>query len=151
MKRIVLIAFSVFTVYFAPACAQNIPSKGNIYLMCNALTTSYTYTKLRGDIAGCLSEQGYTMVHSADDADWSIQIFGVTGKKQETKYSSTTWYFSEVTASLYIDQGAFKKRVYENNLTMKGSYNTDHDDAALDAYRRLTPKICETILQQISL
>ena len=118
--------------------------------MCNALTTSYTYTPLRGDIAGCLSEQGYTMVYSADKADWSIQIYGVTGKKQETQYGSKTWYFTEVIVSLYIDSGAFKERVYENNLTLKGSYNTDYDDAALDAYRRLTPKICETILQQIS-
>ena len=150
MKRTILIALSVFAVYFAPISAQNIPSKGNIYLMCNALTTSYTYTQLRGDIAGCLSEQGYTMVYSADQADWSIQIYGVTGKKQETQYGSTTWYFTEVTASLFIDRGAFKERVYENNLTLKGSFNTDHDDAALDAYRRFTPKICETILQQIS-
>ena len=118
--------------------------------MCNALTTTYTYTQLRGDIAGCLSEQGYTMVYSSDKADWSIQIFGATGKKQETQYGSTTWYFTEVTASLFIDRGAFKERIYENNLTLKGSYNTDHDDAAVDAYRRLTPQICETILQQIS-
>ena len=84
---------------FAPAKAQITPSKGTIYLMCNALTTSYTYTQLRGDIAGCLSEAGYTMVYNADKADWSIQIFGATGKKKETQFGTTTWYFTEVTAS----------------------------------------------------
>lgn len=150
MKRLIFTALSVLAVCFAPLKAQITPSKGTIYLMCNALTTSYTYTQLRGDIAGCLSEAGYTMVYNADHADWSIQIFGVTGKKKETPFGATTWYFTEVTASLYIDRGAFKERVYENNLTLKGSYNTDYDDAALDAYRRLTPQICETIINQIS-
>ena len=150
MKQTIVTILSVLAVSFAPAKAQITPSKGTIYLMCNALTTSYTYTQLRGDIAGCLSEAGYTMVYNADQADWSIQIYGVTGKKKETLFGTTTWYFTEVTASLYIDRGAFKERVYENNLTLKGSYNTDYDDAALDAYRRLTPQICETIINQIS-
>jgi hypothetical protein len=150
MKRTIVTILSVLMVCFAPLKAQITPTKGTIYLMCNALTTSYTYTQLRGDIAGCLSEAGYTMVYNADQADWSIQIYGVTGKKKETSFGTTTWYFTEVTASLYIDRGAFKERVYENNLTLKGSYNTDYDDAALDAYRRLTPQICETILHQIS-
>ena len=150
MRRTILIALSAFAVYFAPISAQNIPSKGNIYLVCNALTTSYTYAQLRGDIAGCLSEVGYTMVYGANEADWTIQVFGVTGKKQEMQYGAKTWYFTEVTVSLYIDRGAFNERIYENNLTLKGSYNTDYDDAALDAYRRLNPEICQTILQQIS-
>ena len=150
MKRLIFFVLSVWAVGFSAAHAQTIPTKGNIFLMCNALTTSYTYTQLRGDIAGCLSEAGYTMVYNADQADWSIQIFGATGKKKETQFGTTTWYFTEVTASLYIDRGAFKDRIYENNLTLKGSYNTDHDDAALDAYRRLTPQICETIIDQIS-
>ena len=150
MKRAIFIVLSVLAARFTPINAQELPSKGNIYLMCNALTTTYTYTQLRGDIAGCLSEAGYTMVYNSEKADWSIQIFGVTGKKQETTLGAKTWYFTEVTAPLCIDLGAFKQRIYENNLTLKGSYNTDYDDAALDAYRRLTPKICETILQQIA-
>lgn len=150
MRRTIIIVLSVFTVYFAPIIAQNIPSKGNIYLTCNALTTSYTYAQLRGDIAGCLSEAGYTIVYNADQVDWSIQVFGVTGKQKESTIASKTWYFTEVTTSITIDRGNFKERIYEKNLTQKGSYNTDFDDAALDAYRRLTPQICETILQQIS-
>lgn len=136
--------------YSVSVCAQNIPSKGNIFLMCDALTTSYTYTQLQGDVTGRLCENGYTMVHSADKADWTVQLVGLTGNKKETKFGATTWYFTEVTVSIHIDRGAFKERVYDNNLTLKGSYNTDYDDAAVDAYRRLTPQISEIILQQIS-
>ena len=136
-------------VYFAPVCAQNIPA-GKVYLSCNALTTSYTYTQLRGDIAGCLSEAGYLIVYAANDADWTVQVNAITGKKQETSYGATTWYFTEVTTTILIDRGAFATRIYENNLTQTGSYNTDFDDAALDAYRRLTPQICEIILQQLA-
>ena len=68
-------------VYFAPVCAQNIPA-GKIFLSCNALTTSYTYTQLRGDIAGCLSEAGYKIVYAANEADWTIQVNGITGKNK---------------------------------------------------------------------
>ena len=148
MKRSIFIAFSAFMVYFAPVCAQNIPA-GKIYLSCNALTTSYTYTQLRGDIAGCLSEAGYQIVYAANDADWTIQVNGMTGKQKESTIASKTWYFTEVTATILIDRGAFATRIYENNFTEKGSYNTDFDDAAVDAYRRLTPKICDVILQQL--
>jgi hypothetical protein len=150
MKRLIFFVLSVWAVGLSAAQAQTIPTKGNIFLMCNALTTSYTYTQLRGDIAGCLTEAGYTMVYSADKADWCIQLMGTTGNKKETPFGTSTWYFTEVTVSILIDRGAFKDRIYENNLTLKGSYNTDYDDAALDAYRRLTPQICETLLHQLS-
>lgn len=149
MKRFICIVFSAFMVYFAPVCAQNIPV-GKVYLSCNALTTSYTYTQLRGDIAGCLSEAGYQIVYAANDADWTVQVNGITGKKKESTIASKTWYFTEVTATILIDRGAFASRIYENSLTEKGSYNTDFDDAALDAYRRLTPRICDAILQQLA-
>ncbi|MBR0195172.1 MAG: hypothetical protein IJQ32_02875 [Paludibacteraceae bacterium] len=149
MKRTIFIVFSAFMVYFAPVCAQNIPA-GKIFLSCNALTTSYTYTQLRGDIAGCLSEAGYKIVYAANEADWTIQVNGITGKKQESTIASKTWYFTEVTATILIDRGAFDVRIYENNFTEKGAHNTDFDDAALDAYRRLTPKICAVIKEQIA-
>ena len=136
-------------VYFAPVGAQNIPA-GKIFLSCNALTTSYSYTQLRGDIAGCLSEAGYQTVYAVNDAAWTVQVNGITGKQKESTIASKTLYFTDVTATILIDRGAFSTRIYENSLTEKGAYNTDFDDAALDAYHRLTPKICETILQQLT-
>ena len=149
MKRSIFLILSAFMVCFAPICAQNIPV-GKVFLSCNAFTASYNYTQLRGDIAGCLSQAGYDIVYAANEADWTIQINGTTGKQKESTIASKTWYFTEVTATILIDRGAFATRIYENNLTEKGAYNTDFDDAALEAYRRLTPKICETILQQLS-
>ena len=149
MKRSIIIAFSAFMVYFAPVSAQNIPA-GKVFLSCNAYTTSYTYTQLRSDLAGCLSEAGYQIVYAANEADWTIQVNGITGKQKETPYGTTIWYFTEVTVTILIDRGAFDTRIYENSLTEKGSYNTDFDDAAVDAYRRLTPKICDVIKEQIS-
>ena len=125
-------------------------SKGNIFLDCSALTTSYTYTHLRGDLAGCLSQAGYTVVTSASEAMWTVQVNGSIGKQQQTVIASKTWYFTEVIVSVMIDRGVYAKRIYETNLTQKGSHLTDFDEAALDAYRRITPKICETIVQQIS-
>jgi len=150
MKRIFILLLSVFMVHFAPVSAQNVPSKGKVFLDCHALTTSYSYTQLYGDVAGCLTDAGFILARSADDANWTIQVNGSTGKMKETTYGSTTWYFTEVIATIMIDRGAYASRVFETNITLKGSYNTDYDDAALDAYRRLTPQICETILRQIS-
>ncbi|MBR0297060.1 MAG: hypothetical protein IJQ95_06700 [Paludibacteraceae bacterium] len=139
-----MVAFSI------SVSAQNTHSKGNIYLDCSALTTSYTYTQLRGDIAGCLSQAGYTVVTSASEATWTVQVNGSIGKQQQSVIASKTWYFTEVIVSIMIDRGAYAKRIYETNLTQKGSHLTDFDDAALDAYKRITPQICETIVQQIS-
>ena len=148
MRRIVLIVSLLGALCVSSIFAQS--TKGKVFLNCNALTTSYTYTRLYGDLAGCLTQAGFVLVHSADEANWTIQVYGSTGKQQEMTYGATTWYFTTVTASIMIDRGAFASRVFETNLTVKGSHNTDFDDAALDAYRRLTPQICETIMQQIA-
>ena len=139
-----MVAFSI------SLSSQNTYSKGNIYLDCSALTTSYTYTRLRGDLAGCLAQAGYTLVTSAKEATWTVQVNGSVGKQQQSVIASKTWYFTEIIVSIMIDRGAYAKRIYETNLTQKGSHLTDFDDAALDAYKRLTPQICETIAQQLS-
>lgn len=144
------IIISLIIAYSASISAQSTHSKGNIFLDCSALTTSYTYTQLRGDIAGCLAQYGYRVVTSSSEATWTVQVNGSIGKQQQSVIASKTWYFTEVIVSIMIDRGAYAKRIYETNLTQKGSHLTDFDEAALDAYRRITPKICETIVQQIS-
>ena len=150
MKKLILVLWcAVSSALLAPSWAQGVSGRGKIYLICDALTTSYTYTQLRGEIAGFLTEKGYSLSNSADDATWTIQVYGSAGGQKKSTIGSHSLYSQDVTVSIMIDRGAFAKRVYETTLKVSGKHTDDFDEAALDAYKRLTPQICDIIQQQI--
>lgn len=153
MKRAICIALLSIIAAFsiiANAKKKQPITLNRIYLECNALTTSYTFSELRGTIAGCLTQNGYILVHSADEADWTIQVVGSCGAQKQTAIGSSTLYTTDVIVSIMIDRGAYAKRVFETNLKAKGKHLADFDEAAVDAYTHLSPQICETIMQQIA-
>lgn len=121
------------------------PPVQKVYLLCNALTTSYTYSELYGKIAGDLTNNNCILVHSADDADWTIQVVGTVQSQQKTDFGATTFYSTEVSVNIMIDRWAFSKRVFETTLIKQGKHTMGFDEAAEEAYKILTPQIFETI------
>ena len=153
MVRRVISLLIICLVCFAPLFARapktvKHPTQ-KIYLECNALTTSYTYSTLRGEIAEELTQNGCMLVHSADEADWTIQVVGSIGALQKTEFGSRTFFSSEVNISIMIDKGAYAKRVFETTLTEQGKHTSGFDEAAVEAYKLQKPHICEIIKQHI--
>jgi len=142
--------FLCIALLLAAFCPFAHSQRAKVFLECSALTSSYTYSDLRGDVAGCLTDAGYRLVNAANDANWTIQVYGSVGSQKKSTVGSYTLYSSDVTVSIMIDRGAYAQRVFETNLKVSGKNMADFDEAAVDAYKRLAPQICETILQHIS-
>ena len=154
MKKTLLILFlsllagAFVTLEAKPKKAQR-PKKDKVFLVCHALTTTYDYTQLRSAIASDLTNAGYTLVRSAQEADWTVQVTGTVGATLKTDFGAASFYTADVTAVIIIDRGAYQERVYETALTQKGKNPIGFDEAVVEAYGSLTPKICETILEKI--
>ena len=155
MKRTVgtILVLLLAAVLCAPMQAnKKTPAKApmlRIYLDCNALTTGYTYSELRGEIAGELTKDNCMLVRSADDADYTIQVGGVVKSQQKTDFGATTLYMVDISASIMIDRGAYAARIFETTLSKRGKDTRGFDEASVEAYKQLTPLICETIKEHI--
>jgi len=146
---LILIAASFITPFHAKKPVVQKLLNQKVYLVCNALTTSYTYSALQGEISGELTKEGCTLLHSANNADWTIQVVGSTGAQQKSDFGAQSFYSTEVSVKIMIDRGAYASRVFETLLTEQGKHTMGFDEAAVEAYKRLTPQICETIKQHI--
>lgn len=146
---LLLVAVVLTTPLHAKKQVVQKPLNQKIYLVCNALTTSYTYTTLREEVSGDLTKDGCTLVHSLSEADWTVQIVGAIGAQQKAEFGSQCFYSTEVSVTIMIDRGAYASRVFETILTEQGKDTRGFDEAAVEAYKRLTPKVCETIKQHI--
>lgn len=125
------------------------PVQDKVYLVMNALTTTYDYTALRGTVTAELTRHGYTLVRSAQEADWTVQVTGLVGTTRKSEFGSAAFYTAEVNATIIIDRGAFATRVYETTLTEQGKSPVGFDEAVVEAYQVLTPQICQTLLQYL--
>lgn len=125
------------------------PAQDKVYLVVNALTTTYDYTALRGTLTTELTRSGYTLVRSAQEADWTVQVTGLVGTTRMTEFGNASFYTGEVNTTIIIDRGAFAVRVYETTLTELGKSPLGFDEAVVEAYQVLAPKICQTLLQYL--
>ena len=54
-----------------------------------------------------------------------------------------------VDANVSVTKTATGQRVYENMFTEKGGHTHNYEQAARDAYKYVTPKICQTVEEQV--
>jgi hypothetical protein len=54
-----------------------------------------------------------------------------------------------VDASISIDKTVAGKRVYEDEISVKGSHTHNYEQAARQAYKDISPKISKIIKEQI--
>ena len=125
-----------------------------ICIVCHAfLFESITYSELSSQIKGCLSDMGCEFVTNADKSDWEIEVIS---KPYALKQAAENSFFCRLNTTLKITKKATGQRVYEARvyndagMDVKGGGSlTSNDEAAVDAYKNLTPIICGIIKEQI--
>ena len=107
------------------------------------------YPALQEELKGALSPLGCNFVTDPSTADWVINISATAREYNKVATGNINTYFAYVDATVSITKTATGQRVYENMITEKGGHTHNYQQAAREAYKYLTPKICKVVEEQV--
>ncbi len=120
-----------------------------ICLKADAKIFSTAYPALQEELKGALSPLGCNFVTDPSTADWVIDISATAREYNKVATGNINTYFAYVDATISITKTATGQRMYENMFTEKGGHTHNYQQAARDAYKYLTPKICQVVREQV--
>lgn len=124
----------------------------NIFLSCHAYIFGTTYDALKKEIQGELSKLGCTFVTNPDLSDWAITVTAKAREYRATTYGNYTNYCAYVDTQISVTKTATGQRIYEDQLPeaeTKGNHTVSYEQAARDAYKKISPKVSAIIKEQI--
>ena len=110
---------------------------------------STAYPALQEELKGALSQLGCNFVTDPSTADWLIDISATAREYNKVATGNINTYFAYVDATISITRTATGQRVYENIFTEKGGHTHNYHQAAREAYKYLTPKICKVVEEPV--
>lgn len=120
-----------------------------ICIQCNASIFGTNYPTLSSTLQGHLSKLGCNFVSDPSTADWVVDIQSQAREYNVMTMGNVNTYFVYVDANVSITKTATGQRVYENMFTEKGGHTHNYEQAARDAYKYVTPKICQVVEEQV--
>lgn len=120
-----------------------------ICIQCNASIFGTNYPTLSSTLQGHLSKLGCNFVSDPSTADWVVEIQSQAREYNVMTMGNVGTYFVYVDANVSITKTATGQRVYENMFTEKGGHTHNYEQAARDAYKYVTPKICQVVEEQV--
>ena len=120
-----------------------------ICIQCDASIFGTNYPTLSSTLQGHLSKLGCNFVSDPTTADWVIEIQSQAREYNVMTMGNVSTYFVYVDASVSVTKTATGQRVYENMFTEKGGHTHNYNQAARDAYKYVTPKICQVVEEQV--
>ena len=120
-----------------------------ICIQCDASIFGTNYPTLSSTLQGHLSKLGCNFVSDPTTADWVIEIKSQAREYNVMTMGNVTTYFVYVDANVAVTKTATGQRVYENMFTEKGGHTHNYNQAARDAYKYVTPKICQVVEEQV--
>ena len=122
----------------------------SVYLNCDAALFGEQYKPLEGKVRGELSQMGVTFVSAPEQSDWAIYITASAREHNSRQFGTMTTYTAYVDATIAIEKTKSGQRIFDAQTDAeKGTSTVSFAEAARDAYKQLSPKISETIKQQI--
>lgn len=121
----------------------------NIHMAVDASLFGTTYSALLSALQGELSQLGCTFVSSPAESDWAITVSANAREYNKVTTGNIATYFVYVDATVSIVKTPTSQRVYEDIFTEKGGHTHNYEQAAREAYRHLTPELCNAIIAQI--
>ncbi len=121
----------------------------NLSLICYAYTFEESYPLLKEEIQGELSKMGCNFITGLGNPDWTIYISAKAREYNKNDFGSVSTYFVYVDANVIVEKTATGQRIYENQISEKGGHTHNYEQAARQAYKDISPKICEIIKEQI--
>ena len=120
-----------------------------ICIQCDATIFGTAYPALRSTLQGHLSKLGCNFVTDPTQADWVVRIQTIAREYNTMAMGNVSTYFTYVDATISVLKSATNQLVYEDMLSEKGGHTHNYEQAARDAYKYLTPKICKAVEEQV--
>ena len=107
------------------------------------------YPTLQSTLQGHLSQLGCNFVTDPAIADWVVTIHASAREYSTVVTGNVSTYFVYVDATISVLKTATNQVIYEDMLTEKGGHTHNYHQAAREAYKYLTPKICKAVEEQV--
>jgi len=120
-----------------------------ICIQCDASIFGTNYPTLSSTLQGHLSKLGCNFVSDPSMADWVVMIQASAREYSTVLTGNIATYFVYVDATVSVRKAVTNQLVYEDMLTEKGGHTHNYHQAAREAYRYLTPKICKSVEEQV--
>ena len=120
-----------------------------ICIQCDASIFGSHYPTLSSTLQGHLSKLGCNFVSAPSVADWVVTIQASAREYSTVLTGNIATYFVYVDATISVRKAVTNQLVYEDMLTEKGGHTHNYHQAAREAYRYLTPKICKAVEEQV--
>lgn len=120
-----------------------------ICIQCDASIFGTNYPTLSSTLQGHLSKLGCNFVSDPSVADWVVVIQASAREYSTVLTGNIATYFVYVDATVSVRKALTNQLVYEDMLTEKGGHTHNYHQAAREAYRYLTPKICQAVEEQV--
>lgn len=120
-----------------------------IYLSCKADLFGKPYPALQNRLKGVLSKEGCGFTDNPAKADLAVEVSVAAREYNRLETGSNTLYFAYADAYISIDKKLVEKRVYEDNMSVKGGHTISYAEAAKAAFDKLAEKLGSIINQNI--
>lgn len=120
-------------------------------VVCNAKNFGKSYPKLQNELKGDFSKMGCNFVDDPKSADYVIRVEAESREYNQMNTAGGSAYFSYVDASVAIDKNATGQRIFEDEISVKGSHTLSFEEAGRDGYKKVSKEICDLLKENIKL
>ena len=130
-------------------CFKTIGPKIMVAVEYSADVFGTPYWDMQENIKDWLATRGYGYTTDKTKASWTIVIRATSRKYNTMSNGTQTTYYSYVDANLTLQKNSDDKPVYDNKLSIKGSFLKSYNEAAYAAYRDLENKLLKILEDNI--
>lgn len=120
-------------------------------VVCNAKNFGKSYPKLQNELKGELSKMGCNFVDRPESADYVIRVEASSREYNQMNMAGGSAYFSYVDATVAIDKNATGQRIFEDEISVKGSHTLSFEEAGRDGYKKVSKDISNLLKENIKL
>ena len=120
-------------------------------VLCTADNFGEPYPLLENEVKGELSATGCNFVDDPTAADYIIRIDASAREYNKMNTTGGSAYFTYVDAAVAIDKNATGQRIFEDEISVKGSHTLGFEEAARDGYKKVSKEISNLLKENIKL
>ena len=118
-------------------------------VVCKADNFGKAYPTLMNEVKGELSTSGCSFVDDPSSADYVIYINAKAREHNTISNAGGTAYFAFVDAAVAIDKVATNQRIFEDEVSVKGSHTLSYSEAGREGYKKISKSISKLLKENI--
>lgn len=120
-------------------------------IICKADNIGKAYPKLENEVKGELSASGCNFTDKPETADYVIRIEASAREYNKASIAGSTAFFTYVDAVLSIEKNATGQRIFEEEVSGKGSHTMGFEEASREGYKSISKEIFKLLKASIGL